>query len=634
MRTRTHAFLGISSVLLLAGPLFAQTQRIDFREFGGPSRFDTALPARTLSATISGGEVLRNSALALAGQAAVYASSYECSGCSPEISIQFNQSVSNVRILYESNQPLDVAYAIEDPQGLLSRETIAEGVAAGIGAVNLPYKNIRSISLSNSDSTYSFAIGQITFEASTSPVLIDPVVAGLLSGSAVTTNVNSIAAATTGLVAGAAADGTTQVILRIPASSVGQSVTVTVINDAGSPSSSVPNDGGLVALGGSASSAASSLVTNAVSTSAGAEAFVMYLAPVNFSRSSSDNSLTTRSVTLQAAPAGGTTTNTSVTVARPPVVLVHGLWGNASSFNNFTPLITDTNFNVSRAVYANAITDITSTTPSFSSSVDSMIEANSLGFAYNAPSVLSQINNFISAYRTTANVASVKADIVAHSMGGDISRTMFLLSGFLSNTTFGAGPINKLITIATPHLGTPVAADMLSSSNTCVRNTLAADGDIALQSIAFSGQTADGAVYDLEGNGYGSGLSQALSNLKQTQPFKTAYIAGIATSTNLNGLSCIFCNAEALRLLCSSNPLAKDLTAKNWPSIYGQSNDTIVPLDSGLNNLTGLEYSGVIHTAALETLDFNGPSVLDPASDISSETINLLNEAPSGSDFH
>jgi hypothetical protein len=42
----------------------------------------------------------------------------------------------------------------------------------------------------------------------------------------------------------------------------------------------------------------------------------------------------------------------------------------------------------------------------------------------------------------------------------------------------------------------------------------------------------------------------------------------------------------------------------------------------------------VIHTAALETLNFKGPSVLDPASNISNEVINLLNEQPTGSDFH
>jgi hypothetical protein len=400
--------------------------------------------------------------------------------------------------------------------------------------------------------------------------LIDPVVAGLLSGSSVTTNTNAIAGATTGVVQGAASDGTTQVILRIPASSVG------------SPSDSVPNDGGVLALGDSPSSAASSLAVTAVSTSAGAEAFAIYLAPVNFSRSSSDYTLTTRSVTLQVSSTpSGITGNASVTVARPPVVLVHGLWGSASSFDTFTPLITD--------------------------------------------------------YRTSANVASVKADIVAHSMGGDVSRTMFLLPTFLSNPTFptfGAGPINKLITIATPHLGTPVAADLLASNNACVRNVLAGDQDFALASITFSGQTADGAVGDLEGNGFGSSLSPALANLKQTQPFKTAYIAGIATSVNLNGLNCIGCTAQLVRTLCSSNPLAKDLTAAKWSTIYGQSNDTRVPLDSALNNLTGQQFSGVIHTAALETLDFKGPSVLDAASNISSEVINLLNEEPTGSDFH
>ena len=465
--------------------------------------------------------------------------------------------------------------------------------------------------------------------------LIDPVVAGLVSSSSVTTNTNTIAAATTGVVRGAAADGTTQVILRVPASNAGQQFTVTVINDANSPSTSVPNDGGVFALGGTPSSAASSLVVTAVTTTAGAEAFAIYLAPVNFSRSSADNALTTRSVTLRVSSASVVTGTAGVTVARPPVVLVHGLWGSAASFNNFTPLTTDKLFDINYATYNNAITGITSTTPSLSST--SGIEANSLGFAYNAPSVLAQINNFIAGYRASANVASVKADIVAHSMGGDVSRTMYLLSNFLTNTTFptyGAGPINKLITVATPHLGTPVAADLLASNNACVRNVLASDSDYALASITFSGQTADGAVGDLEGNGFGSSLSTALSNLKPSQPFKTAYIAGIATSTNLNGLSCIFCTAELVRALCSGNPLAGDLTAAKWTTIYGQSNDTIVPIDSALNNLTGQQFSGVIHTAALETLDFKGPSVLDAASKISTEVINLLNEQPTGSDFH
>lgn len=632
---RIHPLLCIAVVCLFASPLFAQNHKIDFEDFSGPSRFDAVqAPARSLSATISGGEVLRNSTLGAATSTAVYATSHECAGCSPEISIHFNQRVSNVQVSYHSEQSVDVRYVTENEQGGVEEITLPESLSAGSGTVDLPYANIRQVTLANHGSDFELAINAVTFAATASPVLIDPVVAGLLSGSAVTTSVNSIAAANTGLVQGVAADGTTQVVLRIPAASVGQVFAVTVINDQGAASTSVPNDGGLMALGASTTTLASSLSATAVTTSAGAEAFVIYRGPVNFSRGTADNTLTSRSVTLRATPTGGTATNTAVTVARPPVVLVHGLWGNASSFNNFTPLITDANFSVSRAVYATTITGVTSTTPAFSSSVDSSIETNSLGFAYNAPSVLTQINNFIAAYRTSANVAAVKADIVAHSMGGDISRTAFLLSTFLSSATFGAGPINKLITIATPHLGTPVAADLLASNNQCARNVLASDGDIALQSVTFSGTTADGAVYDLEGNGYGSSLSTALSNLKATQPFPTAYIAGIATSANLKGLSCLFCNAEALRLLCSGNPLASDLTASKWTTIYGQNNDTIVPLDSALNNLTGLQYSGVIHTAALETLDFDGPSVLDPASTISTEVIALLNETPTGTNFH
>ena len=635
MRTRIP-LLCLALVSLLATALFAQVQKqtLDFEDFAGPSRFDAVQrPVRALSASVSGGEVLRNPSLAAVGKTAVYGTSFACSGCLPEISIQFHQRVSDVQVSVHSTHVLTVSYTTETREGELQKVTLPDGFRTEAGALELPFKNIRQVTIADNAPDWCFTMDSISFVTGSSPVLIDPVVAKLLSGPAVTTNVNAIAAATTGFVQGAAADGTTQIVLRIPAASVGQTFTVTVINDQGQTSTSVSNDGGVIALGASLSTLASSLTVNAVGTTQGAEAFAIYRGPVNFSRGTQDDGLTTRSVSLSAVSTSGTT-STAVSVARPPVVLVHGLWGDASSFATFTPLISDTNFSINYAVYNNLITGITSTVPTFSSTIDSTIEANSLGFAYNAPGVLKQINNFIAAYRTSANVAGVRADVVAHSMGGDITRTSFLLKTFLANNTFAAGPINKLITIATPHLGTPIAADMLASGNSCVRNTLAGYGDIALQSVTLSTHTVHGAMLDLKGDGFGGGLSPALKNLKAVQPFPTAYIGGIETSANLNGLNCLICNAEALRILCSGEPLATALTATNWPKLFGQSNDAIVPLDSALNNLTGLEYSGVIHTAGLETVDFNGPSVLDAASNISSEVITLLNEAPTGSDFH
>ncbi len=77
--------------------------------------------------------------------------------------------------------------------------------------------------------------------------LLDPVPA-LLSGPMVTTNVNSLA--TKGRpVQGSSADGTSEIVLRVPANAVGEQFTFTVINDQGVQSTSAAEDGGLAAIG-------------------------------------------------------------------------------------------------------------------------------------------------------------------------------------------------------------------------------------------------------------------------------------------------------------------------------------------------------------------------------------------------
>jgi triacylglycerol esterase/lipase EstA (alpha/beta hydrolase family) len=54
------------------------------------------------------------------------------------------------------------------------------------------------------------------------------------------------------------------------------------------------------------------------------------------------------------------------------------------------------------------------------------------------------------------SVAAVQADVVAHSMGGDVARTMPTLATFTGQSTYGLGPVHKLITIGTPHRGNSV----------------------------------------------------------------------------------------------------------------------------------------------------------------------------------
>jgi hypothetical protein len=257
---------------------------------------------------------------------------------------------------------------------------------------------------------------------------------------------------------------------------------------------------------------------------------------------------------------------------------------------------------------------------------------NALGFDWNANHVIAQIKSAINSFKNQHAVAAVRADIVAHSMGGDISRTLLFKSSYSASDNYHTGLIHKLITVGTPHLGTPVAGDLVADSNKCVRDLLAKPSNgsrIAFSSVTVLTSTINGAVGDLVGNVSGGGLSTALTNLKNSPPqLLTAMVAGAMSPTQLNGLSCgPFCHAAAIRLLCSGNPLADNLTVSGWPTIVGSSSDSLVPLNSQINSNSsvGIQVTPAVHSAGMESLDFGAPSELDSASGIPDEVISLLN---------
>ncbi len=74
--------------------------------------------------------------------------------------------------------------------------------------------------------------------------------------------------------------------------------------------------------------------------------------------------------------------------------MIHGLWDNWSTWNNFSPLVTgpgtaDSRFSVGQISYDNVIgATILGTDPSYTGTLLNGIQANSMGFAYNAPAVL------------------------------------------------------------------------------------------------------------------------------------------------------------------------------------------------------------------------------------------------------
>jgi len=288
-----------------------------------------------------------------------------------------------------------------------------------------------------------------------------------------------------------------------------------------------------------------------------------------------------------------------------------------------------------------------------------MTEA-SLGLSFNAPGLWKNIIDAVDDFRKANHVAAVQADVVAHSLGGLIARATRLLPNYVvpvsrarpnDSLSFGQGPLHKLVTIATPHLGSPLATQLLQSDNNCMRVGLARLGHkVSVASATFtSGTSVSGAVGDLDG------ISAALAGLQQQGNLPSllpvAYIVGKMTPDNLAGLSCLHDLEQnpvtaikkcivllGIREGCGHsrlghNPLARALTPSGWPRLFGGDSDAIVGIGSQLNGSTGVEIPGLIHTPGFEKIDFSGPAELDFNSGVSGAVIRLLNEQASGSDY-
>lgn len=489
------------------------------------------------------------------------------------------------------------------------------------------------------------------------------------------------------IVKGVAADGVTEVVVRIPAQNVGDQFTITLMNDQNS--TIVPDQDGALGNPGDTVFSQSQITVTAipVNTPGGGTAplaFAVYRVPTDFARETApdsymsgtcpfasspagfeiqtpsttpsgpveiignqpltDDKLACRSVSLQISNlSNNTSSNLPVIILRPPVVMIHGLWDNWQTWNNFKPLVSgpgtvDGRFYVGRVSYDTPIgPSIFSSDPPYAQVQLQNATANSLGFAFNAPSVLARTDYWIDNFKNGMNparlpAASIQADIVAHSMGGDIARTMVLQAGFLSDDTFGQGSIHKLITIDTPHLGSPLAAMLVSPQEEegCIEDTiLPSVRHFVFNSVSFGGITSiPGAIGDLSPSSKGL---RDIANGNQ-HPLPTALIAGVYT--NLSALD-TSPRAAFLRFFCGTiadDPLANDLTSSGWQAVFsGADNDAIVPVTSQVNDSLGgnnafvfVGTGGYVHSPGTEKLGFAPPSVLDPG-DVPNEVIKLLN---------
>jgi pimeloyl-ACP methyl ester carboxylesterase len=364
---------------------------------------------------------------------------------------------------------------------------------------------------------------------------------------------------------GVSADGVSRLVIRFSVSVAGMA-TFSLVDQGGNALPSNPaENGALTDLQGLPLDAFRAIST--VSNN-GQKAFAVYTAPSAFVRQSNltgDLTANNRQVFLKTVfSGGGSSLITPLLIVRPPVVLVHGIWASESSWNNF-PLTSSVACEDSGHFYACRI---------------NYEWINDAKFAVIAPNIGQRIRNDIARFRAAKNVAAVQADAIAHSMGGDIIRTLPLCGTSFQDCTFqykspvnlGAGDIHELVTIGTPHLGTPLANQMIQYQNQACPFW---QGTLASQFASYGHIITNGAVEDLQQNKPGG----AIASISSSSPaFPMHYVVGVSSSNDEslvnNGL------VKKVRK-CNSNILPADIR-----TVFGSDSDLVVPVLSQRNNLT------------------------------------------------
>ncbi|MGC2299258.1 MAG: FG-GAP-like repeat-containing protein [Acidobacteriaceae bacterium] len=294
-------------------------------------------------------------------------------------------------------------------------------------------------------------------------------------------------------------------------------------------------------------------------------------------------------------PGAASPPSTVVQLVPPPVVLVHGLWDDATNAWNtpgqgglltwlYTQYPSPVNL-VSAADYGFGPPACTSCTPGETLSAK---EFDNLQIQ----SVLEKSVDSAVARANNAGIAARTVDIVAHSMGGLVTRYYMTNKESAENAALLANPIHNLITIGTPHQGTALATELWNNQNTPI---IAADLSpvVAAECTLLQLCTA-GTAFDL----LGLPIDSAVQSLEPGSPQLTA----LSSSTQYDSIvgespSPISLTEGAVDLLI----LAFDPPKTVSSILNGQLNDVVVPIASQTGNCYWCTtVPDVVHTGIVE----------------------------------
>lgn len=466
----------------------------------------------------------------------------------------------------------------------------------------------------------------VTFIVSTSPIapaqvaMLDPTSMAAFTPDGGLPNSPSELATGGNAVMGAAADGVAQVLIRIPGSS--GNVQLTLLNGQGMTSNVPLNDGYLTSLDGTQSTKTTNPISIQVDPGTSL-AFAVYHAPIDFARpptnkvdpnTSPDAKVLTRNVAVQ-IQAGALTQTQQIVIARPPVLLIHGLWSSRDTWGDFYS-----------GLYS-ALPEIGSYRVDYSNFAGASVDSNT-------PFALVQAVSLLTDFKTKNQVSAAQFDFIVHSMGGLISNNMPRIPLFRSRQSYGQGYIHKLITIDTPYEGSPFATGLQNSSATC--------------KLIFDqmGKPIDGAIRDLVPN---SDLLASLNPLPDIYPKHAiageltaaqSFTASLTVSAIFGGLGVLApCYGVFVTSQTSPPLFSFDAYFGGSPDTFGGANDLIVSETSSRGEFVTKSYwdpdPGFAHFhVAIPYVNLAAfPSVLDKASGNPKLAVTLLNASVSGGLF-
>jgi pimeloyl-ACP methyl ester carboxylesterase len=138
----------------------------------------------------------------------------------------------------------------------------------------------------------------------------------------------------------------------------------------------------------------------------------------------------------------------NITLYAPPVLMIHGLWSSQKAWQKFAEALT------TMYRYPAAAIDIIDYSDYQGKGPDK--KAYSYRYQPIQDEVASKIDQAIKKARDLGIIAT-QVDVVAHSMGGLVTRYYAGRPGYKNSSNYREGAINRLITVATPHLGSPLA---------------------------------------------------------------------------------------------------------------------------------------------------------------------------------